>query len=319
MDWLGLGKAALSGFTSFLGNVSANKNTDKQIAAQKEENQKTREYNLMLAKQQNKWNLDQWNRENAYNDPSAQMYRLRNAGLNPDLVYGSGSAANLSAASPEMTSGEASQPVDMSAYRNRKTIADTMSGALSLAETAARVTKTEKESGLLNEDITSEKLKQAEQRLINSMKAIDESYHARNAYVSSEILTQQWHNNQEQFKLLQQEVANMQEDVVQKAIDNEFKNLHKEEYYQSILTKYKISEEELKRLKGMTESLIRRANADALLAEDNYNYMTRIHEQDLKGDELLESIIGETGYSKLFGLVIRGLWNALVPKRVKHE
>ena len=46
--------------------------------------------NLELAKYQNSWNLQQWQRENVYNDPSAQMLRLKNAGLNPNLVYGSG-------------------------------------------------------------------------------------------------------------------------------------------------------------------------------------------------------------------------------------
>lgn len=35
-------------------------------------------------------NLQMWNLQNAYNDPSAQMQRLANAGLNPNLVYGGG-------------------------------------------------------------------------------------------------------------------------------------------------------------------------------------------------------------------------------------
>lgn len=37
-----------------------------------------------------KQNLQMWNLQNAYNDPSAQMERLRKAGLNPNLVYGGG-------------------------------------------------------------------------------------------------------------------------------------------------------------------------------------------------------------------------------------
>lgn len=45
-------------------------------------------------------NLRQWERENAYNDPSEQMKRLANAGLNPNLVYGNG-ATTLSARSPQ--------------------------------------------------------------------------------------------------------------------------------------------------------------------------------------------------------------------------
>ena len=34
--------------------------------------------------------LEDWNRQNAYNHPSQQMQRLKEAGLNPNLVYGGG-------------------------------------------------------------------------------------------------------------------------------------------------------------------------------------------------------------------------------------
>lgn len=36
----------------------------------------------------NRWNIAQWNRQNEYNSPTAQMERLREAGLNPNLIYG---------------------------------------------------------------------------------------------------------------------------------------------------------------------------------------------------------------------------------------
>lgn len=107
--------------SSIAGNVASNKNIDTQIAAQQYENEKNREYNLNLAKMQNQWNIDQWNRENAYNSPAAQMARYKAAGLNPDLIYGQ---QNLSAASPEMTAGEGSQPTDVSNLANKRTIGD---------------------------------------------------------------------------------------------------------------------------------------------------------------------------------------------------
>ena len=44
--------------------------------------------NEEMQQQQNKWNLEQWHRNNAYNHPAAQMQRLKSAGLNPDLLYG---------------------------------------------------------------------------------------------------------------------------------------------------------------------------------------------------------------------------------------
>ncbi len=46
-------------------------------------------------------NLQMWNLQNAYNDPSAQMERLEKAGLNPNLVYGGGNVSgNTSGSAP---------------------------------------------------------------------------------------------------------------------------------------------------------------------------------------------------------------------------
>ena len=76
----------VSGIFGMIGQHQQNKNIDKQIAAQAAENQKMREYNLNLAKMQNRWNLDQWNRENVYNLPANQMAILKQGDLNPVLV-----------------------------------------------------------------------------------------------------------------------------------------------------------------------------------------------------------------------------------------
>ncbi len=43
-------------------------------------------------------NVDMWNMQNAYNSPSAQMKRLIEAGLNPNLAYGSLGDANATSA-----------------------------------------------------------------------------------------------------------------------------------------------------------------------------------------------------------------------------
>lgn len=67
--------------------------------SQKETNKANREL-AELAYQQN---VEQWERENAYNHPAEQMQRLQEAGLNPNLVYGNGSAVQTSAHSPQMS------------------------------------------------------------------------------------------------------------------------------------------------------------------------------------------------------------------------
>lgn len=116
----GIGAAA-AGLSSWLGSrsnksqVNSANNANKELAAQQNE------YNLQLQdrefnfnREQNEYvyaqNLAQWQRENEYNSPSAQMQRLIEAGLNPNLVYGSGSATQSSASSPTMTAAQYSSP-----------------------------------------------------------------------------------------------------------------------------------------------------------------------------------------------------------------
>lgn len=53
-------------------------------AIQNRQNRKLAEYGYSK-------DLEMWHRQNAYNDPKQQMSRLKEAGLNPNLVYGSGS------------------------------------------------------------------------------------------------------------------------------------------------------------------------------------------------------------------------------------
>lgn len=67
-------------------------NTDKTIQANKD-----------MANLAYQRDMEQWNRANLYNAPQAQMGRLKAAGLNPMLVYGSGTVAGQSAGqSPTM-------------------------------------------------------------------------------------------------------------------------------------------------------------------------------------------------------------------------
>lgn len=90
---LALGAALISGGASLLGNAV---NAFSQNQANKQ--------SMKIARYQNAWNLEQWNRENAYNLPTAQMARLKAAGLNPNLVYGSGGATTTAASSPRAAS-----------------------------------------------------------------------------------------------------------------------------------------------------------------------------------------------------------------------
>ena len=123
-----IGSALLGGLFGSASTDSTNNANARQAAAQRkwqtEENEKAYQRNRALAEQQNNLNVEQWhrerqaaledwNRENAYNSPAAQMQRYREAGLNPNLIYGqsdtSGGMASPSIAG-SMTSGAPATP-----------------------------------------------------------------------------------------------------------------------------------------------------------------------------------------------------------------
>lgn len=86
-------------FDSMLSAASISQTNETNRAIAEANNQANRE----LAQYAYAQELEQWNRENAYNHPTQQMQRLSEAGLNPNLVYGSG-ATTLSAKSPSYKS-----------------------------------------------------------------------------------------------------------------------------------------------------------------------------------------------------------------------
>lgn len=72
-------------YDSYQNRKTARQNTDKTIAANKAESE--------LAYQRS---VEQWNAQNLYNSPEAQMARFKSAGLNPHLIYGQGNPGNAS-------------------------------------------------------------------------------------------------------------------------------------------------------------------------------------------------------------------------------
>lgn len=68
--------------SSGLSSLSNRRNTNKTIEA-----------NRKMAQFQYSKDLEMWNRTNEYNSPENQMLRLKQGGLNPNLVYGHGTVA----------------------------------------------------------------------------------------------------------------------------------------------------------------------------------------------------------------------------------
>lgn len=95
-------KGASSIYNSFTGRTQAQEanEANAQLAAD------TNLANFELAKWQNQWSLDQWNRQNEYNSPVNQVARLKEAGLNPNVMAGQISTGN-SSSSPSAASAHA--------------------------------------------------------------------------------------------------------------------------------------------------------------------------------------------------------------------
>lgn len=64
------------------------------VYAQGKMNKKTREWNERQYWRTRADSLADWNRQNEYNSPAAQMARFKEAGLNPNLIYGQQNTAD---------------------------------------------------------------------------------------------------------------------------------------------------------------------------------------------------------------------------------
>lgn len=235
---------------SAIGAAQNNNNIRRQLAFQKAENQKTREYNMMLARYQNQENLAQWNRQNQYNLPEKQMQRLRQAGLNPDLMYSNGTVGN-SMSSPEMTSGAPASPMDYSALGGMRTFGDVVTQTLNnemqraqIEAIKANTNKTKEETTgviLANENLTYKNLVDAattgqkiEMENLNvkiAKNALDLG--AKNLEKLGKELTtldQTIKQNDEQLKILQNAVAGgaLDNELKRKEVDNYMVKLNNE-------------------------------------------------------------------------------------------
>lgn len=104
-----IGAALISAGAGLAGSIlggSSNKKAAKVVAKQSEKNLQT-QINYARGAANLEWerNLEQWNRENAYNDPSQVVQRLQNAGLSPALALGN-YGGNTAASSPTYSLGD---------------------------------------------------------------------------------------------------------------------------------------------------------------------------------------------------------------------
>lgn len=150
-DWAGL----VTGGLSAIGNaITGGASARKQY-----------QYQSKLMDKQNNFALSMYNMDNRYNTPVMQRARLEEAGLNPNLMYGSGGVSNVSGGAPGSASGQAPH-VDYGKP------SDAISNVMQYALVNAQADKLNQESQLLAEraesEATSRELMKANARLAAS-------------------------------------------------------------------------------------------------------------------------------------------------------
>lgn len=114
----GLGSSALGGYLGF-------KNNQSNIDYQNQTNAENRQHQWDMYWRQREDAMSDWNRNNAYNSPLQQMQRLREAGLNPNLVYGKG-AENTA----QMARAASVSPQNQNAPRSENYLGQAAMGAI---------------------------------------------------------------------------------------------------------------------------------------------------------------------------------------------
>lgn len=136
---------ALSGISNLFGAHSQNQSVEKQLAAAREEAEKTRKWQTSEREAQNDWNYKLWQANNNYNAPAAVQARLKAAGINPDLYATNGA---LQGSSIQAQGGHTpSGPVaDTSAWNRYRPVGSVASQALADTALSAQVSKTTAEA-----------------------------------------------------------------------------------------------------------------------------------------------------------------------------
>lgn len=161
MDPVTLGVATLAASTIGQG---------ANMYAQAKMNRKTREWNEKMYGVQRRDAISDWEMQNKYNHPMQQMQRLKEAGLNPNLVYGKG-ADNIAGVvkspdvkgwqpnAPQMDAGSIPQALSQFVnFEQRQVQTDNTRAATEVAKQQAQLLEANKLKVLKDTDYTAFKM-----------------------------------------------------------------------------------------------------------------------------------------------------------------
>lgn len=132
-----IGGALISGLGGLLGNAMTG-------YSQHETNQT----NLRIARETNAQNYKLWQENNAYNTPSAQMARLKAAGLNPNQIYGNISSGNSS--SPATAQGAVMKSAKFGDFGSNAAVMSYLQGQMQKSTISLQDTQSDKNKAETN-------------------------------------------------------------------------------------------------------------------------------------------------------------------------
>lgn len=136
--------------------------------------------------------MKSWQIANDYNHPIQQMERLKLAGLNPNLVYGSGSVAGNTTSAPSLVGGGVLTPVQ-SAFKGLNDVMGSLQGKANIDATRAQTQASSAAAGA----------SAAQASNLNAQTAINEA----KAGMEEKLLIADLDYKREQTKLIKQQTA----------------------------------------------------------------------------------------------------------------
>lgn len=255
---IALAGTALSGWLAHRGQKKANEQNKKAAATEAATN------------------LENWNRANAYNDPSQQMARLQGANLNPRLVYGQSSGA---------ASGNATDVKGYSREDNKSTM-EGMSGFQDIAQSIQHQVQT---------DNVKAQTKVAEQdKLLRMQDILKRGVDTANATQDLKLKKGLEANNLEFMEhSVREQTAKANQAETQDTISSKSKQDQIDTYAQKL--KHAIAQTTGQKQQNLINAVIFEMNSSGISFSDSY-FVRQMHKMGIDVNSLIDKYKGLTPY-----------------------
>lgn len=294
MDFLGIGQA-IGGIAGAIGTYAASKQNRKAQEA-------TNAANLALARQQNDWNIQQWEREMDWNSPANKLRLLEDAGLNP-VWYGANlgptetqapkSADLANQVAPQLDAGAigsslgnlTSSLIAAGNYNLQRKQQDLESRKIDIEEKRLGV-----ESAKTQQDI-----EESQARVKNLTQTLD------NLKKEGKLTEAQYDAAVKQLTLMDDEHEKFQEEIKGLKFDNKQKEIFVNQYAEQLAAELNIKKAQAKELAALTLYYLN--SADKVATEEYGQKLVNWLTEELGYPEKLASIIA--GGSNYLSTLIR--------------